>query len=475
MSAQSSPRAPVALAAATFALACAFAAAQWAGLVESPPAGRVAAVVAIATACGVALAASARLDAERRFFAPLARVATVAVAALAATVAIGVPPALLAPSGWTELADGLARGFDGVPGARWPYAGDVWVRVTILLAIPLMSVPAAAFALWPPAPGPGGPEAAAVRRGGALLLLLTLFGLAAAQSPPRDGILRGVALLVVVAVWLFLPGLWRARRAAALAGLGAALAAGLAAVPLAAAVAPARPLVESRSAERGRALAERQPPRPQRSRERRRRERRSASGARRTSDEGSQTRSSVERRSDRRESRRRAARTPGAGGGGGERSGQGGRGASNGERDPGPPVALLLLLVLAALVAARLLPRRLRRRSGTGSPADAVAELRRALERLGWSVPAPTTLAELEPRLADAAGAPAAHYVRRLRDWRFSADAAPGPSRLERRALRRSLAGDGPLSRLRGLWALPPAPLVGAARPQAERSGFSVD
>jgi hypothetical protein len=67
------------------------------------------------------------------------------------------------------------------------------------------------------------------------------------------------------------------------------------------------------------------------------------------------------------------------------------------------------------------------------------------------------------------------HYVRRLRDWRFAADAASGPSRLERRALRRSLAGDGPLSPLRGLWALPPAPLVGGGRPQAERSGFSVD
>jgi hypothetical protein len=219
MSTPSSPRAPTALAAATFALACGFAAAQWAGLVESPPSERVVAVVAVATVCGVALAASARLDAERRFVARLVRLATVAAAALAATVAIGVPLALLAPPGWGELADGLARGFEGVPGARWPYAGgDVWVRLTILLAIPLMSVPAAAFALWPPAPGPGGPEAAAVRRGGALLLLLTLFGLAAAQSPPGDGILRGAALLVVVAAWLFLPCLWRARPAAALAG-----------------------------------------------------------------------------------------------------------------------------------------------------------------------------------------------------------------------------------------------------------------
>ena len=475
MSTPSSPRAPTALAAATFALACGFAAAQWAGLVESPPSERVVAVVAVATVCGVALAASARLDAERRFVARLVRLATVAAAALAATVAIGVPLALLAPPGWGELADGLARGFEGVPGARWPYAGgDVWVRLTILLAIPLMSVPAAAFALWPPAPGPGGPEAAAVRRGGALLLLLTLFGLAAAQSPPGDGILRGAALLVVVAAWLFLPCLWRARPAAALAGVGATLAAGVAAVPLAAAVAPERPLVESRSAERPRASAERQPSPPQRSRERQRSERQSASGPRGTSDEGAQRRSRVERRSDRPE-RRRAARGPGAdGGGGGERSVQGGRGASAGERDPGPPVALLLLLVLAAVVAARLLLGRLRR-SGAASPADTVAELRRALERLGWIVPAPTTLAELEPRLGEAAGAPAAHYVRRLREWRFAADAARGPSRLERRALRRSLAGDGPLSRLRGLWALPPAPLVGAARPQTGRARFSVD
>jgi hypothetical protein len=50
----------------------------------------------------------------------------------------------------------------------------------------------------------------------------------------------------------------------------------------------------------------------------------------------------------------------------------------------------------------------------------------------------------------------AASYVRAVRDLRFGHD-APGPTRSERRALRRQLAaGLGMLGTLRAWWALPP-------------------
>jgi hypothetical protein len=412
------------------------------------------------------LAASARLDESRRVAARVVRVAAVVVAAVASLVAIGVPADMLAPPRWPDLVGGLNRGFAGVPSAHWPYAGtDEWVRLTILLAIPLMGLPAAAFALWPPARGPGGPEAAAVRRGGALLLLLTLFGLAAAQHPLPDNAARGAALLALLAAWLFLPRLAHARPAAAVAGAGAVLAAGLAALPLAAAIAPERPLIEAHSDQRPATSAPKQPSPRARREERRQVKRRTTAethrrsrSQRRRSDQGASERS--------RQSRGSQSRNHG---GGGETPQPQGPPRRPGPASAGGPPVWLLLLIAAALVAAVrfvLLPF-LRRRAARGtSPADAVAELRRALERLGWSVPASVTLAELEPRLAEAAGSPAARYARRLRDWRFSPEVVGAPSAIDRRALRRSLTeGHGPLGRLRGLWALPPAPITSLARP----------
>ena len=461
------------LTAAVFAPMCGFAAAHWAGLLARPPVTRVAIVVAITTALGVVLALSARLEPEHRLAARLTRVGSVLVAAVAALVAIGLDPGLLAPAAWDELGAGLARGFAGVPGAKWPYPGtSEWVQLTILLAIPLMSVPAAAFALWPPAPGPGGPEAAAVRRGGALLLLLTLFGLAAAQRPLPDSAARGAALLVLVAAWLFLPRLWHARPAAAVAGAGAVLAAGLAALPLAAALAPERPLIAGTGGERGSASAPKEPSpqgRSQTPSQESRRVPRPATGETRRG----HSRAERNRRSGglRARSRRVAGRGEGRGGGGrgGQRPGAGGspRRPGPGSR-AGPPILLLVVLALALAAAVRylLLPRLRRLRAHATSPADATAELRTALERLGWSVPPALTLAELEPRLAEAAGPTAARYARRLRDWRFAPDAAGAPSRLDRRALRRSLtARHGALTRLKGLWALPPTPLTALSRP----------
>jgi hypothetical protein len=91
-----------------------------------------------------------------------------------------------------------------------------------------------------------------------------------------------------------------------------------------------------------------------------------------------------------------------------------------------------------------------------------VAELRAALERLGYEISPGTTLAALEHRLIEGPGPAAARYVRRLRERRFAVP-APGGSgpQLDRRALRRALTGGlGPLGWLRGFLALPPAALA---------------
>jgi transglutaminase-like putative cysteine protease len=120
----------------------------------------------------------------------------------------------------------------------------------------------------------------------------------------------------------------------------------------------------------------------------------------------------------------------------------------------------LLVPVLAVLVGGGLVAHRLsrgRRRRAGGLPDAEVAELRAALERMGHDVPARTTLAQLERRLALLAGPGAARYAALLRARRYARRGAPAPSRADRRALREALAsGQGPLARLRALRALPP-------------------
>jgi protein-glutamine gamma-glutamyltransferase len=84
-------------------------------------------------------------------------------------------------------------------------------------------------------------------------------------------------------------------------------------------------------------------------------------------------------------------------------------------------------------------------------------ELRRALDRLNWSVPAATTLLALERRLLRSAGPRSAGYARRLREHRYDPRSPAGPGPGERRAMRRELsAGGGLRGSLRGLFAIPP-------------------
>jgi transglutaminase-like putative cysteine protease len=208
----------LALRLAAFAGLAGFAAAHWIGFVAAPPGGRALAVVAVAAGCGAALAATARL----RVPAP-ARVAVRAalvVAALAlALLATGVKARLLLPGGWDELGAGIDRGLAGTRGADWPYSGDdPWLRLTVLLGLPALVVPAAALAFWPAR------RLAPVLRPLALSLLVLLYAVAATERDLGDPVGRGAVLLLLAAAWLWLPHLRRSDAVGAAIALTAAAA-----------------------------------------------------------------------------------------------------------------------------------------------------------------------------------------------------------------------------------------------------------
>jgi transglutaminase-like putative cysteine protease len=120
--------------------------------------------------------------------------------------------------------------------------------------------------------------------------------------------------------------------------------------------------------------------------------------------------------------------------------------------------ALLLLAALAAVAVTTVARVRARRGLTPEQLAEAqLAELRRALARLDWEVPAATTLLGLERRLGRAAGPAAARYAAALRAHRYDPRAPRAPGWAERRALRRELSARSGLGgRLRALLAIPP-------------------
>jgi transglutaminase-like putative cysteine protease len=122
---------------------------------------------------------------------------------------------------------------------------------------------------------------------------------------------------------------------------------------------------------------------------------------------------------------------------------------------------VLGLLVLAAAAGTGIsVARRIRASRGLTPEqlAEAqLAELRRALARLDWEVPAATTLLALERRLGRIAGPASARYAAGLRAHRYDPRAPRAPGAGERRAVRRELSSRGGLAaRLRALLAIPP-------------------
>jgi transglutaminase-like putative cysteine protease len=140
----------------------------------------------------------------------------------------------------------------------------------------------------------------------------------------------------------------------------------------------------------------------------------------------------------------------------------GGSGANLGEQGGSGWVvpALVLLLVVAPLGGAALLlalrVSRLRLLSPEAVAELQLSELRRALVRLGWDLPASTTLLGLQRRLGRFAGPASEAYAEALRANRYDPRVPSGPGLDQRRALRRELTRGSVLDRLRGLLAIPP-------------------
>jgi transglutaminase-like putative cysteine protease len=210
-----------------FAALAAFATAHWAMLVEDAPLGRTLLVLLVATGGGAVIALLSRVPLPRPAVHTLAAIVGVGTLVLG-LMAAGLPGRLLLPAHWSELTDGLDRGLAGVQGVDWPYDGpDLWIRRTILLGAPAMLAIAATLAFWPARRG------AAALRIAALVALLLLYGTAVTEQDPGAPALRGLALLLLIAAWLWLP-----RMPSREAGVAAAVVAsvGLLSLPLAAAL-----------------------------------------------------------------------------------------------------------------------------------------------------------------------------------------------------------------------------------------------
>jgi transglutaminase-like putative cysteine protease len=211
---------------AFFALAT-FCAAHYSVLVSDADGKRVVGLVAVATLGAAALALTGRTARPRPRAARAALRIAIAAATLAGSLVVtGLAARLLLPAHWDELGAGLDRAFSGLDTFQWPYDGnDPWVRLTLLLGMPLLVAPAAVLAFWPAR------RAAPAMRWLALALLLVAYGTGVTQLSLGGWALRGSALLVVMAAWLWLPRL--RPRDTAPAAL-AVLACGLLALPLAA-------------------------------------------------------------------------------------------------------------------------------------------------------------------------------------------------------------------------------------------------
>jgi transglutaminase-like putative cysteine protease len=209
---------------------------QWASLVSDPPAAKVALAVVLATGAGAALAAIGRLSRPRATRWALALAAGFLTLCVGLVV-VGLPVRLLLPSHWGELSTNVDRSLTGLTDVPIPYAGaDVWTRLVILLAAPLVVGVAAFAAFWPT-------RRRAAGRICALVLLVGLYLVAVAWARPDRQLAGGALLVLLVCAWLWLPSIERGRGPAA--GFAVAAAA-LVAVPAAALVDPGRALIDYR-------------------------------------------------------------------------------------------------------------------------------------------------------------------------------------------------------------------------------------
>ncbi len=221
---------------AAFAALAWYTAAHWtSGLIADAPGGRVFACILIACVVGVALKLSEGLQGA---YGLLLRGGCVIAGLGAGFVAGGLERKYLAPAHWDELGDGLDRGFAALGSVDWPYAGpEPWAELILVLAVPLVLTVAAALAFWP----------RTALRPFALILLVALYGVAVTEHEFDGELARGVMLLLLTAIWLWLPRMPERNWSTALAAGGAVLVACVAALPAAARYQDSEPVVDYES------------------------------------------------------------------------------------------------------------------------------------------------------------------------------------------------------------------------------------
>jgi protein-glutamine gamma-glutamyltransferase len=177
-----------------FLLLAGFAILHWMALLEPGVPGRGAVGLLVALGAAVALWAARRLPGRGPH---AAGVGIAVVALLLAMLAGGIPRELLHPSHWSELASGISRGIQALPGVRVPYRGvDPWIRLVIPVGGTALVTVAALAAFWP-------------RRGGrlgvplpALLALVVLYAVPTVTLSFTGEFLRGAVLAMLVLAFL---------------------------------------------------------------------------------------------------------------------------------------------------------------------------------------------------------------------------------------------------------------------------------
>ena len=183
---------PIARGLAFFALA-GFGALHWMVLLEPSEPNRALYGLGAAGLVVAGLLAAARLG-------PRARRATSAAVVLVALalglVGGGVADELLRPDHWGELASGLVRGIESLPGIRVPYRGlDEWTRIAIGVGGTVLPPLAAALAFWPRGSRTGYVIPA-------LILLVALYAVPAVALDFENEFVRGAALALLVVAFL---------------------------------------------------------------------------------------------------------------------------------------------------------------------------------------------------------------------------------------------------------------------------------
>jgi transglutaminase-like putative cysteine protease len=206
----------VARGAAFFALAV-FGSLHWMTMLEPAVPGRAWWAVGTSLLAVLVLLGAGRL-AQR--FRPLAGAAVAVLLAAMSLLAAGVGDEFLAPGGWGELASGVGRGIEAIPGARVPYRGlDEWTRTVITLGGTGLVSLAALLAFWPRRARTGFPMAA-------LFALVALYATPAVALDFESEFLRGALLTVLMLAFLRLEklGVRELPAAGGLAGVAAVLA-----------------------------------------------------------------------------------------------------------------------------------------------------------------------------------------------------------------------------------------------------------